>query len=106
MTYALLKGLGQSNLETVPGLAAFDAPPNADRDHDRVITTEELRWYVATTLPVLAHQFPTLVQRAGRPLANLDQSPRIQASDSSFSLIELPDEAAGSAGKSQASRED
>jgi hypothetical protein len=100
MTYAILKGLGDSRLETVPGLTVFDALPNADRNHDRVITTEELRWFVATTVPPLAERFPLLVQRTGvggpstplRPEANLGQLPRIQAAGASFSLIELPRE--------------
>jgi WD40 repeat protein len=105
MTYALLKGLGAPKLETLPDLAFLDEQPNADRNRDRVITTEELRSYVSTTVPILAGRFPLLVQRAGiagppagfRPDANLDQMPRIQASDSSFSLIELPKETAAPA---------
>jgi hypothetical protein len=112
LTYALLKGLGETNLESVAGLSVFDDLPNADRNRDQVITTEELRWYVATTVPALAYRFPNLVQRAGvdgplpplRPDANQRQIPRIQASDTSFSIIALPTETAGSDGNVQALR--
>jgi hypothetical protein len=98
MTYALLRGMGQTNLEQVPGLTFLDETPNADRDRDRVITTDELRWYADVTVPKLASSFPLLVQRTGadgrtmsvRPDANLGQSPRVQAAGSSFPLIELP----------------
>ena len=97
MTYALLKGMGKPDLESVPGLTLFDDLPSADQDRDGVITTAELRWYTDLTVPKLASIFPTVVQRAGidgarenvRPTANLGQRPRLQASDTSFPLIEV-----------------
>lgn len=100
MTYALLKGMGERNLESVPGLTVFDELPTADRNHDGVITTDELRWYTALTVPRLAASFPQVVMRQGattqqasfRPSANLAQDPRVQASSASFPLIELNDD--------------
>ena len=98
MTYALLKGMGKRDLEAVPGFKIFEDPPNADKDRDGVVTTTELTWYTDLIVPQLARNFPVLVQRAGvdgalkdvRPAANLGQRPRLQASDASFPLIELP----------------
>jgi WD40 repeat protein len=96
MTYAILKGLGQNDLETVSGLSVFADLPNADRDRDGMITTDELHWYTDLTVPRLANQFPMLVQRSGaggdikfKPTANLGQAPRLQASDTSFPLLEI-----------------
>jgi WD40 repeat protein/uncharacterized caspase-like protein len=98
LTYALLRGLGDGGLKSVPGLALFDTLPNADRNHDRVVTTEELRWYVDATVPALAAQLPSLVLRKGidgqaAPAAAggvAGPSPRIQAAETSFPLVELP----------------
>ena len=98
MTYALLKGMGKRDLEAVPGLKIFEDLPDADKDRDGVVTTTELTWYTDLIVPQLARNFPVLVQRAGvdgvlkdvRPAANLGQSPRLQASDASFPLIEVP----------------
>jgi WD40 repeat protein len=98
MTYALLKGLGESRLEPAVGPALFDQLPNADRNQNRVITTEELRWYITATIPVLAGQFPTLVRRTGagsspalpETKARPVQDPHIQASDANFPLIVVP----------------
>ncbi len=96
MTYAILKGLGQADLEAVSGLSVFDDLPNADRDRDGVITTDELHWFTDLTIPRLATQFPLLVQRrasgvcsSSSPTANLGQAPRLQASDTSFPLLEI-----------------
>jgi hypothetical protein len=97
LTYALLKGLGDSGLKPVPGFALFDALPNADRDHDRVVTTEELRWFVAATVPALAAHLPGLVLRTGadgrtpQPSSGpgLSPAPGLQAAESSFPLVEL-----------------
>jgi len=98
MTYALLKGMGDTDLESPPALAAILDIPNADRDADGVVTTDELRWYSSRLVPRLASNFPLLVQRVGaggkreevRPGANLGQKPRIQATPASFPLIEIP----------------
>lgn len=103
MTYALLKGMGESRLETVPGLTLFDELPTADKNRDGIVTTDELRWYTALALPRLASTFPQLVKRAGagpqgpsfRPAANLAQDPRIQASPTSFPLVEIDHPAPG-----------
>ena len=97
LTYALLKGLGDRNLEAVPGPPLLDDEPNADRNHDQIVTTDELRWYAERTVPRLATRFPLLVQRSGaagkmlnfRPTANLGQAPRIESASVSFPLVEL-----------------
>ena len=74
----------------------LDEIPNADRDRDGVVTTNELPWYAEWMVPKLASNFPLLVQRAGadgapvRPVANLNQNPRLQGSDTSFPLVEVP----------------
>lgn len=113
MTYALLKGMGDRTLETVPGLTLFDELPTADQNRDGIVTTDELRWYASVTVPKLAANFPQLVMRTGadpqstpfRPTANLSQSAQIQASTISFPLIELPQspttDSAESASKSE-----
>ena len=97
LTYALLRGMAAPTLEKVAGLSLLDEVPDADRNRDGVITTEELRWFADWTVPRLARNFPLLVQRTGagaapalRPAANLNQQPRLQGSDTSFPLIELP----------------
>ncbi|WP_406700920.1 caspase family protein [Singulisphaera sp. Ch08] len=98
MTYALLKGMGDPNLETVPGLTLFNELPSADQNRDGLITTDELRWYASVTVPKLAASFPQLVMRAGanaqstpfRPTANLAQDAQLQGSVVSFPLVELP----------------
>jgi WD40 repeat protein/uncharacterized caspase-like protein len=104
LTYALLRGLGAPRLKPVPGLTVFDGLPNADRDPDRVVTTDELRAFLAATVPPLAAQLPELVLRAGadgpaalpRPAAGAaaarpGPAPRIQAAESSFPLTRLPE---------------
>jgi len=103
LTYALLKGLGDADLKQVPGLALFETLPNADRNHDGVVTTEELRWFVDATVPALAAHLPNLVLRKGvdgraAPVgagAAGGEAPRIQAAETSFPLVELPDKAVG-----------
>ncbi|SIO05814.1 WD40 repeat [Singulisphaera sp. GP187] len=98
MTYALLKGMGDPNLETIPGLTLFNELPSADKNRDGMITTDELRWYTSLTVPRLAANFPQLVMRTGanaqatlfRPTANLTQNAQLQGSVVSFPLLELP----------------
>ncbi len=100
MTFALLKGMGmgEPGLKAPPAMAAILDIPNADRDDDGMVTTDELRWYSSRVVPKLAASFPQLVQRLGakgerpalRPAANLGQKPRHQASPTSFPLIEIP----------------
>ncbi len=100
LTYVLLKGMGDRNLKTVPEVTIFDDQPTADRNHNGVVTTEELRWFTDLTLPKLAYNFPTLVRRSGdsgpardvRPTANLDQSPSVQTAEATFPLVEVPEE--------------
>ena len=97
MTYALLKGMGDHGPRIPPALAAIMDIPNADRDGDGVVTTDELRWYSSRMVPRLATNFPLLVQRLGadgnradlRPDANLGQKPRLQSSLASFPLIQI-----------------
>ncbi len=99
LTYVLLKGMGREGLKPVPGLAASEGPTGADRDHDGLVSTDELRWFADLTLPRLALTFPPLVQveRAGaapievRPAANLGQEPRMQSSGAAFPLVVLPE---------------
>jgi len=98
MTYSILKGLGDSQLETVKELTLFDELPTADQNRDGLVTTDELRWYTGLTVPRLADSFPALVMRTGasnsstqiRPTANLGQKATVQASSVSFPLVELP----------------
>ncbi len=93
MTYAMLRGMGDTRLETLPDWKFLDDLPNADRDHDGKVTTDELRWYADLSIPRLAEHFPLLVQRTGagpfQPTANLEQKPRVQASGASFPIIEV-----------------
>jgi WD40 repeat protein len=93
MTYAVLRGMGDTRLEALPDWKFLDDLPTADRDHDRKVTTDELRWYADLNIPRLAENFPLLVQRAGaapfRPMANLEQKPRMQASGASFPIVEV-----------------
>ena len=96
LTYAMLRGMAAPGLETVPGLTALDQPRDADADGDGVITTAELRTYTDWAVARLAETFPTLAMRQGdsprgpAPRANLDQQPRVEASDVSFPLVPLP----------------
>ena len=74
--------------------------PNADRDRDGLVTTDELRWYTSRMVPQLAANFPQLVQRQGstgsrkRPPCG---QPRSETSNpgivASFPLIEISSEA-------------
>jgi WD40 repeat protein/uncharacterized caspase-like protein len=61
LTHLLLHGMG------APGLAPDPAPlpANADRDHNQVVTTEELRRYVDEGLPLLAEKVIEVARRAG-----------------------------------------
>jgi hypothetical protein len=98
ITYALLKGMGESALEPASGCTVFDEMPNADCDHNRIVTTAELRQFLMATVPALATEGRLLVQRqAGdgpsalpRAAANRAEEPEIQASSATFSLLELP----------------
>lgn len=95
LTYVLLRGMGAAGLETVPGLKVFEQQPDADLDHNGVITTQELRQFATRTLPLLASEFPDVLPRTGaeplKPLANLHQSPRMQSTgDRAFPLVALP----------------
>ncbi len=101
LTYALLRGLGAADLKPVPGFAPFEAAPDADRNHDGVVTTEELRAFVEATVPALAAHLTSLVLRTGAdgkaaPLGAVATAPRIQAADASFPLVVLPGKAIGS----------
>jgi WD40 repeat protein len=95
LTYAMLRGMAAPGLEPVPGLTALDEQPDADSDHDGVITTDELRDYTDWAVGRLSSAFPVLAMRQGpeargsNPKANLDQHPRIEASDASFPLVIL-----------------
>jgi hypothetical protein len=98
LSYVLLRGMGATGLEPVPGLKIFEAWPTADLDSDHIVTTAELRRYVSLVVPTLASQFPSVISRGGpglpedvRPTANLRQSPRLQETGSrSFPLVEVP----------------
>ena len=59
LTYAPPEGHGRRGPRAGPRFRrAFDTLPNADRNRDRVVTTDELRWYIDTTLPALAERLP------------------------------------------------
>ncbi|MDX2039328.1 MAG: caspase family protein [Isosphaeraceae bacterium] len=65
LTYALLKGMGAPNLSEVSFTDVFERYPTADRDRNKVVTAEELRWYADLTVPKLSRETPLLVQRSG-----------------------------------------
>ncbi|CAN5904544.1 hypothetical protein BH23PLA1_BH23PLA1_00150 [soil metagenome] len=115
LTYTLLRGLGRDDLPPAPGVSSFETMPDADRDRDGYLTTDELRQYVEQTLPELARRFPLMVQRSGvggpttptipeaqvQPEVEaapevrteaLDQRLRIQAANTStgFTLLRMP----------------
>jgi hypothetical protein len=91
-----LLGMGERQLQEVPDPSVFDGLRDADRDHDRRITTGELREYAASVLPRLTAQFPELTQRAGEsPRSDRSQAasvpePSLRADTASFPLVVLP----------------
>ena len=95
LTYAMLRGMAAPGLEAVPGLTVLDESPDADRDRDGIVTTDELRTYTDWAVTRLASAFPVVAMRQADgargavPKANLDQHPRIEASDASFPLVPL-----------------
>ena len=101
LSYVLLKGMGDPDLEPVPEVDVFDALPNADLDGNGLVGTGELRRFADRTLPILAARFPVSIPRAGggppiMPTANLEQTPRVQETGSrSFPLVRLPGKAPG-----------
>jgi WD40 repeat protein/uncharacterized caspase-like protein len=94
-TYALLRGMDAPGLEPAPKPAHLDELADADRDHDGVVATDELRWYANWAVPRLASTLTTVVMRQGvSPREGTPRSPsavpRIEASDTAFPLITLP----------------
>ena len=94
LTYTLLKGLGETGLESLPEATFLNDPPTADRDGDGVVTAAELSLYTDQTLPRLASSLPDLVQRTGVglrvPADARQQHPRVQATDLNFPVLRLP----------------
>lgn len=76
-TYVLLRGMGDTELEDVPGIDIFEQQRNADFDRNQEIDTAELRRFVDLTLPPLAAHFPQLVRRG----PGGDAAPRQGAGD-------------------------
>ena len=55
LTYVLLRGMQAPGLKPLPvRMAAFEEAPNADRNSDGFVTSQELREYADRTLPELA----------------------------------------------------
>jgi len=103
LTYALLRGMGASDLKAIPeDLGGFPGPPTADSDRDGVISTDELVAFADDTLPRLTRMFPQVVLRAGagrtppgpgdrpEPGPELEQKLRLQSAEASFPLVLLP----------------
>ncbi len=98
LTYALLRGLGATGLKPIPeALGGFPGPRSADLNNDQLVTSAELAAFANQSLPRLAQMFPLLVARAGNapPVpgpfpARLEENLKIQNSETSFTLINLP----------------
>ncbi len=95
LTYVLLRGLGDPDLERPPvPVAVLENTPNADLDRDGTITTRELRRFVDRTLPDLTATLPSRL-RSSRPTMPVPASrspkayddPRLSASGPSFPIL-------------------
>jgi WD40 repeat protein/uncharacterized caspase-like protein len=104
-TYTLLRGMGADEMDRAQEpseVSALHLPDNADFDNDGIITTGELERYARSTLPQLARLFPLLVTRNREheakarpnlpriPAIALEQELRMQSSNVSFPLVQLP----------------
>lgn len=98
-TYTLLRGLGSLEPGKEPKqIAKLKLPPNADFNHDGILTTAELDAYVNQHLKEIAAVFPDLVAsreaeelpgRPRTPAGMLEQHPVLQSSGTPFPLIPL-----------------
>ncbi len=99
-TFTILRGAGAgAALDEPREIQDLKLPPNADFNHDKLLSTNELDAYVKQAMPQISAIFPQLVNRArgGAPLAHqkaakppdLDQKSRVQGSDLSFTVIPL-----------------
>ena len=99
-TYTLLRGLGAPQDAKEPKqIADMKLPPNADFNHDGILTTAELDAYLNQHLKEIAAIFPDLVvsreaeELPGRPrtpAGKLEQHPVLQLFGTPFPLIPLP----------------
>jgi hypothetical protein len=102
-TYTLLLGMGAISPQGEPAeIKTLNLPPNADFDHNGILSTSELDAYVKQALPEIAAVFPQVfavkraaaVTRAGRQAPTsepLDQALRLQSAETSFPLVPLGD---------------
>ena len=104
MTYALLKGMGATDLESPPALAAINDIPNADRDGDGVVTTEELRVVHLPDRPQARGQLPPARPAPGRTGSRKTSAPRRTSIRSLGSRPPWPRSRSSSSPKDAASR--
>ena len=98
-TYTLLRGLGSLEPGKEPQqIAKLSLPPNADFNHDGILTTAELNAYVNQHLKEIAAVFPDLVRsreaeelpgRPRTPAVMLEQHPVLQSFGTPFPLVPL-----------------
>ena len=91
LTHVLLRGMGAGGLRPDP--AAL--PPDADRDHNQIVTTDELRRYVDDGLPLVAAKVVPIVNRAGQHYPQKAESPakpfQVQSTkEGDFDLVRIP----------------
>ena len=99
-TYTLLRGLGAPEPGKEPKqITALKLPPNADFNHDGILTTTELDAYLNQHLKEIAAVFPGLVAsreaeelpgRPHTPAVKLEQHPVLQSFGTPFPLLPLP----------------
>jgi WD40 repeat protein len=88
LTYLVLHGMGAPNLRPDPA----PLPPNADRDGNQIVTTDELRRYVDDSLPLVADKVAGHVRRAGPRNTSVQTRPiEVQSTkEAEFDLVRLP----------------
>ena len=90
LTYLLLRGMGSKSLVPEPG----GPLGNGDLNGDGVVSSDELREYVDSKMPLLVSRIELTGARANPNLPKGETPPtppvRIQAASSSFPLLRLP----------------
>jgi WD40 repeat protein/ribosome-binding factor A len=91
LTHVLLRGMGAAGLQPDPA----PLPPNADRDQNQIVTTDELRRYVDDGLPLIAAKVVPDVSRAGTRDQPKSDSPakslEVQSTkEREFDLVRIP----------------